>query len=132
MWENVLKTAISVVVTFLLTLFLNGIINLPKKKKKMEEEVKQAEAKKQKHLDDKLDSIRKDIALCMRANQVTLKNDLKVRYDHWIDLGYAPEDAKDDLEKEYQVYHSLGKNGVMDSRRARFLALPNEAPERHN
>ena len=39
---------------------------------------------------------------------------------------YAPEDARKDLEAEYRIYHSLGKNGIMDSRRANFLALPHE------
>ena len=33
-------------------------------------------------------------------------------------------DARDDLEKMYQAYHSCGANGVMDSLREQFLELP--------
>ena len=113
-WQSLLMTAGSVVVSVLVTALLTNILNLPKKKRQKEEE----EAN--------------DIKLCKRGIQVILKNDLKVRYDYWIDLGYAPEDAKDDLEKEYQVYHSMGKNGVMDNRRARCLALPIEPPKDDN
>jgi hypothetical protein len=110
-WQTLLMTAGTVTVTFLVTAFLTGLFEKPKKKRAQhDEEIK-------------------DVKLCKLGIQVLLKNDLKVRYDYWIDLGYAPEDAKDDLESEYQVYHSLGKNGVMDSRRAKCLALPTEPPE---
>lgn len=87
-------------------MLFNGIVNFPKKKR----------------LDDM--NRQNDIILLKQAVQALLKNELKVRYDYWLLLGYAPEDAKDDLEHEYQVYHSLGKNGVMDERRAKFLRLP--------
>lgn len=56
--------------------------------------------------------------------QAVLKDLLKVRYLKWIGAGYAPMDAKDDLEKMYQAYHGLGANGVMDALRAEFLELP--------
>lgn len=106
-----LTTVITVAVTVVVTTFVNNLLALPKKRREqMEEEAE-------------------DLKLCKRGIQVLLKNELKVRYDYWLDEGYAPEDAKDDLEKEYQVYHSLGKNGVMDTRRGKFLALPNEPGE---
>ena len=95
----------------IVTAIFNGIINFPKKKKDQEA---QQNADRQ---------------LLKKGIQALLKNDLKVRYDYWMEAGYAPEDAKDDLESEYQIYHSLGKNGVMDSRRERFLKLPTEPPE---
>lgn len=62
--------------------------------------------------------------------QAVIKNDLKIRYLKWVKLGYAPMDAKDDLEKMYQVYHNLGANGVMDSLREQFLELPNNLPRK--
>ena len=107
-WQQLLMTAATVAVTVFVTTLVTGVLNLPNKKRQEQE----TEAK--------------NIMLLMRGVQVLLKNELKVRYDYWIDLGYAPEDAKDDLEREYQVYHSMGKNGVMDSRRAKFLNLPND------
>jgi hypothetical protein len=111
MWENIISSGIAVLVGLLVTAIFNGIINFPKKKKKEEQQ------------------IIADLNLLKRAIQVLLKNDLKVRYDYWLSFGYAPEDAKDDLEKEYIIYHGMGKNGVMDERRAKVLKLPTEPPE---
>ena len=117
-----LSTAITLLISLTITALFNGIINLPKKKK-----AKEAEALKVKEADD----VKKeeDRRLIQKGIQALLKNDLKVRYDYWLDQGYAPDDARDDLEAEYCIYHSLGKNGVMDSRRQRFLALPPVPPK---
>ena len=104
MWETIANTALTMSVGLLVTAVFNGAINLPKKKKAREE----------------------DLLLLKKGIQALLKNDLKVRYDYWLDLMYAPEDAREDLEAEYRIYHSLGKNGVMDGRRARFLDLPTD------
>lgn len=112
MWENIISSGIAVLVGLIVTAIFNGIINFPKKKKQEEQQ------------------IIADLNLLKRAIQVLLKNDLKVRYDYWIELGYAPEDAKDDLEKEYIIYHGMGKNGVMDERRAKVIKLPTEPPEK--
>lgn len=112
MGESILSTAVAVLVGLIITALFNGIINFPKKKKQEEQQ------------------IINDLNLLKKAIQVLLKNDLKVRYDYWLDLGYAPEDAKDDLEKEYIIYHGMGKNGVMDERRAKVIKLPTEPPEK--
>ena len=129
MIQTLITSALSVLITLTITFLFNGIVNLPKKKKAEQQAAKTAQENFEKKLTNKLDKIQRDVVLCKRADQVLLKNDLKVRYDYWLDEGYAPEDARDDLEKMYQVYHSLGKNGVMDDRRARFLALPYELSE---
>lgn len=94
-----------------ITAVFNGVIKLSQKRKDK---------------DSKDDA---DLQLIKKGIQAILKNDLKVRYEYWIGEGYAPDDARDDLEAEYKVYHSLGKNGVMDGRRARFLNLPTEIQE---
>ena len=109
--NSIITTAITVFVGLVVTALFNGIINFPKKKKAKEDEQNA------------------DRQLLKKGIQALLKNDLKVRYDYWMEEGYAPEDAKDDLESEYQIYHLLGKNGVMDTRRAKFLKLPTEPPE---
>lgn len=111
MWETMGNTALTMLVGLIITAIFNGAINLPKKKKA--EDVKREE----------------DSRLIKKGIQALLKNDLKVRYDYWLDKGYAPEDAREDLEAEYQIYHALGKNGVMDDRRNRFLAQPMEPRE---
>lgn len=111
MWQSIINTALTMLVGLVVTALFNGAINLPKKK--IAEDAKRDE----------------DMRLLKKGIQALLKNDLKVRYDYWLDQKYAPEDAREDLEAEYRVYHSLGKNGVMDGRRARFLDLPLDLPE---
>lgn len=106
-----LSSAITMLIGLTVTAVFNGIINLSKKRK------------------DEDDKSEADLQLIKKGIQAILKNDLKVRYEYWIEEGYAPDDARDDLEAEYKVYHSLGKNGVMDGRRARFLNLPIEIKE---
>ena len=111
MWQSISTTALTMLVGLIVTAIFNGVINIPKKKKA--EDVKREE----------------DLRLLKKGIQALLKNDLKVRYDYWIDQEYAPEDAREDLEAEYRIYHSLGKNGVMDGRRKKFLDLPHERTE---
>ena len=106
-----ISAAITMLIGLTITAAFNGALGISKKRKAADE---------QKDADREL--IKKGI-------QAILKNDLKVRYEHWIDAGYAPDDARDDLEAEYRIYHALGKNGVMDGRRARFLDLPTERTE---
>ena len=108
MWQAIANTALTMLVGLIITAIFNGAINVPKKRK--EEDAKREE----------------DFRLLKKGIQALLKNDLKVRYDYWIEEAYAPEDAREDLEAEYRIYHSLGKNGVMDGRRANFLNLPRE------
>lgn len=109
--ENIANTALTMLVGLVITAIFNGAINVPKKKRA--EDARRDE----------------DWRLIKKGIQALLKNDLKVRYDYWLDQGYAPEDAREDLEAEYQIYHALGKNGVMDDRRRRFLAQPKEPHE---
>ena len=111
MWATLTNTALTMLVGLIITAIFNGAINVPKKKRA--EDARRDE----------------DWRLIKKGIQALLKNDLKVRYDYWLDQGYAPEDAREDLEAEYQIYHSLGKNGVMDDRRNRFLAQPTEPQE---
>lgn len=110
MWGNLSNTALTMLVGLVITAIFNGAINLPKKKK-----VQDAQREE-------------DLQLLKKGVQALLKNNLKVRYDYWLDEGYAPEDAREDLEAEYCIYHALGKNGIMDGRRAKFLDLPLEPP----
>ena len=111
MWENLINTALAMLVGLIVTAIFNGAINIPKKQKAEDEKREE------------------DIRLLKKGIQALLKNNLKVRYDYWLDQEYAPEDAREDLEAEYCIYHALGKNGVMDGRRAKFLDLPLDLSE---
>ena len=152
-WQTLLMTGGSVFVTLLVTFIFNWVTNRPKKKKE-EREKEQAQRKKelqelkgeiQESIEEvKSERIRErlacekdhvslmgmvvDIQNCNKAQniglQAVLKDLLKIRYLEWLDKGFAPMDARDDLERMYQAYHNLGANGVMDSLRSRFLELP--------
>ena len=140
-------------ITLIVTFIFNSIVNRTAKKKaeKKEEENKRKEElfALKKELIEVINDIKartveeregckkdhcslvglvKDIQTTNKAQnaglQSVLKDLLKIRYLEWIKKGYAPLDARDDLEKMYQAYHKLGANGVMDNMRKQFLDLP--------
>lgn len=141
MLDKILTTVVTVLVSLIITLFFNLVVNFPKKKRQLKD--KEDEERKQfietlesmKKSNEKIyeelrkqseayKDVKEDLQLCKLGLQAVIKNTLKTRYEKWIEEGYAPLDAKDDLERMYQVYHKLGANGVMDSLREKFLALP--------
>lgn len=134
---QLLTTALTVAVTIIVTTLVNYFLSTPKRFKKQKEQEHQEVMKKiddlERHVTEKLqqqdqgqESLKKDIDLLKSGNQAIIKNELKLRYEYWLKKRYAPVDAKDDLEKMYCIYHSLGKNGVMDHIREQFLDLPDE------
>ena len=152
-WQTLLMTAGTCFVTLFVTFIFNWFVNRPAKKKqekaqeseKRKEELNEVKQELLKSIEDvRTEKIReraacqedhcalvkivKDIQATNKAQnaglQSVLKDLLKIRYLEWIKKGYAPLDARDDLEKMYQAYHKLGANGVMDNMRKQFLDLP--------
>ena len=129
--------ALTTAVTVTVTIVVNYFFSIPKKIKKEKEDQAQKVLSKIDNLETHIEEIKnmqdrnykktdEDIALLKLGSQATIKNELKIRYEKWLKLGYAPVDAKDDLEKMYVIYHKLGANGVMDHIREQFLDLPDE------
>lgn len=135
MGEAILISGITCLLSLTITAIFNWVLNRPKQKK-LEKEIQEKERIEdkeeilgemrslEKRLNAKFEKQEAQITDVQLGMQASLKNDLKIRYDSWIRKGYAPIDAKDDLERMYQVYHKLGANGVMDAHREKFLALP--------
>lgn len=152
-WQTLLMTGASVFVTLLVTFIFNWVTNRPKERREEEakkEQQRQQELEDMKEeLLDKIEEVKQERVIereaCGKDHlglvklvtdiqasniaqniglQAVLKDLLKIRYLEWIEKGYAPMDARDDLERMYQAYHGLGANGVMDSLREQFLALP--------
>lgn len=152
-WQTLLMTGGTCFITLLVTFVFNWVTNGPKRKKAKEEAQRKEQEQRLKELEErmntrfdevvrlraeerracgqdhqvvlgKLNKIDEDNELTKEGLQAVIKNDLKIRYLKWIALGYAPMDAKDDLERMYQIYHRLGKNGAMTSIRDEFMALP--------
>ena len=126
MGEKILIGAITCAVTLLITHIFNTILNAPKKRKaELTEILKQIQGLRD-DVQSKDTRTHEDLKFVKEGLQAVLKNELKVRYFKWLELGFAPEDAKEDLERMYIAYHNLGANGVMDRLRERFLNLPEE------
>ena len=135
--SQILMSAISCLVSLTISAIFNWVVNRPKqiRLEKEDNERKREEDKAEilneirsleNKINSKLEEQDKHIVDIQLGIQASIKNELKIRYDSWIKKGYAPIDAKDDLERMYQIYHKLGANGVMDKHRERFLSLPEQ------
>lgn len=67
----------------------------------------------------------KQLQILMHSQQEQMKNILFEQYKTYIEQGYIDLEDLSIWESNYQAYHSLGKNGVMDSKRDKLMALPN-------
>lgn len=76
------------------------------------------------YIREDLKTIHNDIQILKKGNQAGLRHNLLEIYKTWYVKGYCPQDIKDDFENQYQSYHNLGANGVMDVYREELLALP--------
>lgn len=154
-WQTLLMTGGTCFVTLFVTFIFNWVTNRPKKKKEeqirqeaqrkqelnelKEELLKSIEEVKSERIMER-DACEKDhISLMKVVNdikdtnkaqneglQAVLKDLLKIRYLEWIHRGYAPMDARDDIERMYQAYHKLNGNGTVTELRSKFMKLPLE------
>ena len=60
-----------------------------------------------------------------KAQQAQMRSQLLEQYHKYMKDGYISEEHMEDWENQYQAYHSLGKNGILDNRRNALLKLPN-------
>lgn len=75
--------------------------------------------------DLKTDAVQKGV-------QALLRDRLYDKYEAYERLGYAPIRARENFENMWTQYHNLGKNGVMDDIRLKFMELPTEPKEGFN
>lgn len=60
--------------------------------------------------------------------QALLRDRLLQGYKHYSAKGYADVDDRMNWMNLYEQYHNLGKNGVMDDTKDKFLKLPTQKP----
>lgn len=65
----------------------------------------------------------KKIDILMNAQQKQMRRELTIDFRKYVEQGYIEDDDLDMWEASYQAYHALGKNGIMDDRRQRLIAL---------
>lgn len=69
------------------------------------------------------------IRALQKGVQALLRAQMIQYYNHYRDKGYAPIYARESFENCWIQYEKLGKNGVMQDIRAKFLALPTHDDE---
>lgn len=67
-------------------------------------------------------AVQKGVQALLRAQMIEY-------YNHYHQKGYAPLYARESFENCWVQYEKLGKNGVMQDIRAKFLALPTHEDE---
>jgi len=68
----------------------------------------------------------KKIDILMNAQQKQMRRELTMDFHKYMADGHIDDDDLDMWEASYQAYHSLGENGIMDSRRAELIKLNNK------
>ena len=71
-----------------------------------------------------LKEIKEDVILLKKGIQATCRNDLEEMFEKAEKQGFCSNNDKMKFEASYQVYHALGKNGVMDIKREKILKMP--------
>lgn len=78
----------------------------------------------------RLNETRADTVALKLGVQALLRSQMIADYNKYIAQGYAPIYAKENFENCWKQYHTMGKNGVMDTLHAEFMELPTSAPEK--
>lgn len=66
----------------------------------------------------------KQVKILMKAQQAQMRSQLLKDYHKYMDQGWIYDSDLDDWENQYQSYHALGQNGIMDNKRDRIMQLP--------
>lgn len=62
----------------------------------------------------------------MKSQQAQMRSQLLDQYHKYMDQGFITEEQLEDWENQYQSYHELGQNGILDARRTQLFQLPNK------
>ena len=71
----------------------------------------------------------KQLKVLAKEQQAQMRSQLLEQYHFYMDDGWISEEHMEDWENQYKAYHSLGENGILDSRREQLLQLPNKKQE---
>lgn len=65
----------------------------------------------------------KKIDILMNAQQKQMRRELQMDFHKYIDAGHIDDEDLDMWEQNFQAYHALGKNGIMDNYRQKLIEL---------
>lgn len=74
----------------------------------------------------------KQIKILFQSQQAQMRAQLLKDYKEYEKKGYVLDIELKDWENQYQAYHQLGANGVLDDRYKRLLELPNNPPDEND
>jgi len=74
----------------------------------------------------------KQMKVLMDSQQAQMRGQLLKDYKKYVQQGWIELEDLDDWENQYQKYHLLGANGVMDSKRKDLMQLKNVPPQSQN
>lgn len=74
-------------------------------------------------------SLYNKISILMKAVQAQMRRDLLKQYYDAKERGYISSDDLDEWINQYNSYHALGKNGVLDKRKDELLTMPTKLEE---
>lgn len=69
---------------------------------------------------------KKKIDILMKAQQAQMRQQLLDRFHAYNSKGWISDEELTEWENQYQAYHSLGQNGVLDAKRDILMKLPND------
>ena len=147
LWTALITLAASTIITTIIGLLIKRSFNNFFKKRADAEEKQKNTADKLKGFEDQRDCesrkkdmkdaieeaitpIKQDLAIVKKGIQAGLRHDLVQMADEWLPKGYCPRTVKIDFENEYNQYHALGKNGVMDNTYQAILDLPEQLEQK--
>lgn len=68
----------------------------------------------------------KQLKILMKSQQAQMRTRLLEKYHFYMNQGWISEEELEDWENQYQSYHELGQNGVLDKRRDALMMLPSK------
>ena len=76
-----------------------------------------------------LKSYNNKLTILMQAVQAQMRSDLLRQYYKAKEQGFIASEDLDEWENQYQSYHALGQNGVLDKRRDELFDMPTKLEE---
>lgn len=69
-------------------------------------------------------SFTRQLRILMTAQQAQMRGQLLEKFYNYKRRGWLTQEELDQWESEYQSYHALGQNGVLDKRRQELFSIP--------
>ena len=82
-------------------------------------------------LSTKMKKEKTETTMIKKALQALLRDRLREHYIEYTEKGTIDIADKENFDNMYQIYHALGKNGVMDTMYDKVMNLPITPKQRH-